>query len=88
MIVSQQPPKTKDITEDTELYVACSHCYGYYHRDEVYRHKCPALQTKANIHKLLPSLMVAKSPEDVDLTVFFNRMHPDFVTKTTEDTKP
>lgn len=88
LIVSQRSTKTRNISDNIDLYVACSHCYGFYHRDEIYRHKCPALESTANIHKLLPSLMVAKTSRDVDLTAFFNRMHPDLITKTaqTDDT--
>ena len=56
LIVSQRSTKTRNISDNIDLYVACSHCYGFYHRDEIYRHKCPALESTVNIHKSLPSL--------------------------------
>lgn len=82
LIVSQRPTKSKDITSKIDLYVACSRCYGFYHRDEIYRHKCPALEATCKIHKLLPSSIIANTQADVDLNEFFNRMHPDFITRT------
>ena len=85
LIVSQRPTHTRNISEDIDMYVACSRCYGYYHRDEVYRHRCAAVETTLDVRKLLPSHILAKTSADVDLTNFFNRMINDAITKTAKD---
>ena len=80
LIVVQRPTETRDISCDIDSYVACSHCYGFYNRNDIYRHVCPMVESGVNVEKLRPSRLVCVTERSMHLSDFFGRMHNDKTT--------
>lgn len=85
LIVTQRPTISRNISQDIDSYVACSRCYGFYRKDDLYRHKCPVVESAVNTNKLLPSQLVCTTERDIDLAEFFRRMHNDTITSVAKE---